>query len=207
MEKIVAEYLAQKVIEDVRSGNLPAPELSKAVCHFPLIDLLRKHVTQSDWDNIYLLCESQNQDQRTLGRALLVNIMSFQKVRQYLEQSWQKTDLTFMDRIGLQFTLLNYKDLSTSFHEILLKFTMDNWNNWLKDATAPWADGQNNVLDYCQKRLDDQSISKSKRWIYICGVAATDNIEAAKTLVESYLKSDDPFLAKVSNEVMSRIRS
>ena len=50
----------------------------------------------------------------------------------------------------------------------------------------------------------DERHSKSKRWVYICAAAASDDSAAARELIQSYTKDPDPFLREVAGIVRQR---
>jgi NADPH-dependent ferric siderophore reductase len=207
MKTVLAEYLSRKIIEDIRSGKTLSPEICESVCHFPLIDFLRRLVQPDDWNHIKLLLEANHVDIRTLGRALLNRILNVNGVREYLVRAWRSSGQTIRDKIGLQFTLLNYEDLDPQVQKELSEFVFENWNEWLSEGTTRWAAGEQNVLDFVRKRLSDEKTTPTKRWVYICGAAASPDKNEVIRIIEEYVNNSDAFLSEIARRVLEKVRS
>lgn len=204
MERIIAEYLADKLINDIRSGVILLPELCEAVTSVPLIDYLRSRIRVEDFDRIRALCDSENAASQNLGLALLRNIEHESEVRSFLENLWERPDLSFRTRIGLQFQLSNYVNLDPSMRKRFLAFTLDNWQPFLDNQVA-WCSGPQGVINFCRQRLTDTRFPQSKKWLYMCVVAASDDSTSARSLLEGYQNDPDPFTREVVQEVLKRL--
>ncbi|MBE3143895.1 MAG: hypothetical protein IMZ61_08225 [Planctomycetes bacterium] len=205
MNACLAHYIAEKLVEDIRKGIIPSSEICESFSHFPIIDIARSLITENDWNSIKVLLAQEHEDQRTLGRALLNRLLKHPEVRSFLEGQWRDANLTFRDRIGIQFTLLNIEDLDILLHKEMKDFVFKNWEEWLKEATARWAGGRDKVLDYCSQRLSNPKTVKTKYWVYICGTAASDDCDAARKLIGSFRTGADRFLIKVIDQVLARL--
>lgn len=203
MEPIIAEYLVDKLVDDIRSTRPLPSQLCQALFRYPIINDLRRRINPDDFLIIHSLCESDDDAVRNLGFALLQNIRQ-ERVRCYLEEVWQRPLLSFKLRTNLQAELLNYPELSQDYHEQLFRFTLDNWQPWLQ-GIVDWCGGGEGVLKYCTGRLSDPKFPKSKRWLYVCAAAASNDLAAARNLIGSYVEDPDPFLRGVPREVLKRL--
>ncbi len=206
MEQIIAEYIAKKMIIDIREGYLPSPELSEAVRRFPLMDFMRDLVQSGDFLNIRRLLDAPHEEIRALGFGLLNNILNLKKVRDYLEEKWKSCDMTFRDRNAIVFTLTNCEDLSPAFHKQFSEFIFENWERWLTKVAARYAGGLQRVLDYCRVRLQDKIFPDSKKWVYLCVAAASNDSLEAQNLIGGYADAPAPFVRKIACEVLRRLK-
>lgn len=205
MEQVIAEYLAEKLISDIRSGVTLPGDLGWAVIRLPLRDYLRQRIKPKDFNALRSMCNSEDEELQNLGLVLLRNIKQETDVRKFLEEMWQRPGLPFSIRIGLQFQLIDYGDLDAGFHEEFLKFTLTNWEEWL-DSMRAWCGGSQNAVNYCRARLEDKGVAPSRRWAFICAAAAANDSSEARSLIEVYANDSDLFLRGVANNVLSRLQ-
>jgi len=205
MNKGFALYVSEKLVDDIRKGVIPSPETCESFSHYPIIDVVRSLIKESDIIQIKKLISQEHEDQRALGCALLGPFIIHPEVREFLEDQWRNGTLTFRDRVSLQFTLLNYEDLDSPIRDEMRDFTFNNWGEWINQASVRWAGGPDKVLGFCSQRLSNPKTAKTKYWVYLCGVAASNDRDAAMKFISSYRGEADPFLCDVIDRVLARL--
>jgi len=205
VEPVLAEYVASKVVEDIRAERPLSSELCEVfIRRFRMIDLMRKHAKPSDFPKLRRLCDSGDDALCDFGLTLLFSIMSQDEVHRYAEDLFQRPNLAFRTRMILQFRFLDDPDLDRHLHEEFLQFMLDNWAQVLNEVPQ-WFGGRQGVADFCSQRLQDSRFPKTKRWAYVCFAAASDNPAEARQLIESYADDQDPFLREAVQQVLSRL--
>jgi hypothetical protein len=204
MNSVVSDYVAEKVISDIRSGTPLSAALCDALTTFPLIERLRQLIRIEDFESLRALCESTDETMQNLGLALLRNIESAAVVRQYLQEMWKRDDLHFRTRIGLQFQLSNDPDLDPKMRQSFLTFILGNWQKFLENQQN-WCGTGEDVIAFCSQRLTDSKFPTSKRWLYLCVAAAASDTVAARQLVKDYENDFDPFTREVAAQVLVQL--
>jgi hypothetical protein len=204
MNSIVSDYVAEKVLSDIRSGAPLSSALCDALTTFPLIDHLRSLIQIEDFAYVRVLCDSTDEAKQTLGLALLRNIESAAVVRQYLQELWKRDDLPFRTRIGLQFQLSNDPNLDPGVRQSFLTFTLSNWEKFLENQRN-WCGTGEDVTAFCRQRLSDNKFPPSKRWLYLCVAAASSDTTAARQLIKEYENDSEPFTRKAVAQVLARL--
>jgi hypothetical protein len=192
------------LLSELRSGAIPNDGICNLINQYPTIDKARALIEPMDLPMVQRLLASTSFVVRRLGYSLLRKLSNEVPVRQFVENQWWRDDVTFDERIALQFLLLSYRDLDTKFHESLFSFTIQFWEQWLSDAVK-WANGKDSVIRYCHDRLASAELPNSKRWVYLCCAAASNDFDAAIKLITSYSEDADPFLRHVVQVVLRRL--
>jgi len=204
MDRVIAEYIGKKILDDIRSGTQIQPEIYKKIVTTSVVDHMRENISQQDMIIITALCESKDETSQHLGLALISKFKDYPNVRILLEKLWGSPNLYFYSRQALQARLLDYPDLDTEIHQKLLLFTLENWDKWISEIVM-WAGGPEVVLNYCEERLNNKKTPTSKRWLYVCCAASSSDAIGRRDLIESYSDDADPFMQKVVTEVRKRI--
>lgn len=194
---------ARTIVDAIRQGSLPSPNQCDEWCQYPQVDVIRKLIQTHDWEPVRNLCESRNEYQREFGVALLRNIQDIPEIKQYLMDYWSRPDLTFRERIALQFTLLVYTDLTSALHAEMRQFVFDNYEQWI-GKVRQFAKSRGPVT-YADERL--QSSPPSKSWVYLCCLpgASEGEKERAKDICRQYLSNQDAFTQETARIILTKI--
>ncbi len=209
MEKVLLNYLGEKLIDDLRSGAQLPSELLGLANQVEIVDVLRKYVGIEDFRWIRSMCDSKEDGAQQLGLSLVRNIQNEKVVRSYLEEMWKNKDnrkLSFNTEIVLQSQLLWYSDLDLGFHKSIWDSLVKHWDEWISEVKS-WTGGAENVLAYIESRVKDPRFPKSKHWYYICCAPASNDPIKVRELIEGYIRDPDPFMRGVANELMGRLSS
>jgi len=202
-QKAIVDYLAQKLVDDLRAGQELPVELQRAYSSV-LADAVRKQIQPADWKWIRSMCNSPSEYLRRLAIDLTRNIRDLPEVRPLLEDMWRQQGLPVSVRIALQARLLDYEDLTEEWHRELFKFTLNNWEEYLQEVRQ-WVAASGPILNFCRQRLNDPNFPRSKRWFYICNAAAADDPKEAREFIENYKNDEDPFVREVVEGVLRRL--
>lgn len=202
IDEVLLRYLAEKIMEDLRSGNQLAEDFCNALTGYPEIDSLRKAVGSEDTDVIIGLCQSQNRAKRSLGFALLQPIVGNEKIQGFLKQLWDDAnDNDYEAKRLLVWRILDISDLPSDFHEDIYRFVKKHWHAFIAD-NENWVQGD--VLDYCKERLSNMYIPESKSWIYLLLASTSDRKEEVRKLLDQYGESKASIVSTVINDLISK---
>ena len=205
MSKIY-EYLAEKIMEDVRSKQPIDDELLKELTSVPQIDYLRTKVNNEDIDLILSLASAESKALRSFAIVLLRKVKDDERVKSFIRDAWKKAgeDMDILLKMDLMWRLLDYPDIHISVHKEIYEFIKEHWECWIEDVTHSFG-GKNNILDSIEKRLSDSSFPETKKWIYLCVSVASPDITGVKRLLSKYENSDNPFVSEVVAYLQTRL--
>lgn len=206
MEKVLLNYLGEKLIDDLRAGAQLSSGLLGLANQVEIVDVLRKSISNEDFRWIRSMCDSKEDGAQQLALSLVRSIQYQREVRLYLEEMWHRNDLTFITRIVLQSQLLQYEDLQADLRTQIFQSILNNWDEWITEVKN-WTGGVHNVLDYIQIRLGDSRFPRSKWWYYLCCAPASNDPIKARELVERFAQDSDPFMKSVAEELLRRLNS
>jgi len=174
-EQPMLEYLAQKVVDDLRAGVALDEALGVELTQYPQIDYLRQQVATQDVEMLLRTANSTNQGMRALAHALMPRLQQDERIREYLLWQWRDTPREdYAQCRRLMWLLLNYDDLDTDIHREIYDFICCHLEHWLEDVVI-WCGGPAEVLPAVQARLADPLFPESKAWVYLmCGLAEED---------------------------------
>ena len=197
IDEVLLKYLAEKIMEDLRSENQFDEDFCNALTGYSQIDCFRKPVMFEDADVIMALCQSQNRAKRSLGFALLQPIVSNEKVQKFLKQLWDEADDYDIKR-QLLWRLLDNPSLSIDIHKSIYSFIEDNWETFIADSKK-WV--KNDIFDYIQDRLSSKSFPEPKSWLYLCLASTSSNSDGINALLSRYQDSDASIVAMVVKDL------
>jgi hypothetical protein len=207
----VLDYVAEKIMADLRSGaDVPSAVIDEAV-RYELTNHLRSRVWAKDFDLARGLCESGQCNEQRLGLSLIQGLRHTggdnlrADIYSYLTSLWE-AELEFESRASLVYALLDYEELLAEFHEKLLLFTEKNWDRMIAH-TLDWCGGPAAILRMTEERVNNPKFPRTKRWIYLCLAVGADDLGAARALVEAYAHDEDLFLRRVVSIILARIDS
>ncbi|SFC93964.1 hypothetical protein SAMN05421780_11343 [Flexibacter flexilis DSM 6793] len=198
METDTLNYLAEKILNDVRNKSSFSNSMLDDMNSFPLVDYLREQVIDSDVEVIISLIKSEDINLCYLGLNLVNRVLHLELIKKYLITFWNNTD-DYERRYFLMWPLLNNSQLTEKMHKEIFEFVTDNWEKWKLDYTK-FAGGSANLVSFSEKRFYDKKFPNSKKWIYILGLKAIGN----KTDIHVALSK---FKLDNSNEMQQKVLS
>lgn len=203
MQKAIQNYVARKLIEDLRAREPLDEEFLVGVTKRPFIDSLRQLIVPDDKELVLELIGAGTLAARRLGIGLTRNILADDEVRECLLRLWREAD-DIETRKPVVFRLLDLTDLPVEMHRELYAFVRDHWDYVLADEAAFF--GPRNVLDGCRERLSDPSFLPSKAWVYLCIATQAPQRDQVEELLEQYLQSGESINAEVAEELLREMR-
>ena len=203
MNQLLTDYIARKLIEDVRSGARLSEELCEKLNRYALVDTLRMVVEPTDIDKLMELAESPSSMMGNLALSLLRRFDTEERVKQFLRKAWDDTD-SYSRKFHLMWRLLDDPDIDDAAREEVHSFVMAKFEPFLADVAA-WTGGEEELLDRCRSRLADETFPPSKAWIYLICVTGSPDTQSAKELLREHLSSEDAFTAQVARDMLERI--
>ena len=189
MEPELAEYVALKILADLRSGNLPPSKVCSAMTTHQLVDVLRGELSHRDLPRLHALAVKAADDAKF---ALCVHVIQFvvietrqrairAKLLQSLIRLWQQKRKA-RHRIALMYAMTDFEDLPLQIHRRLFRFVLSHWNTNMQNM-RDFSGGASNVISVLTKRLADTRRPSSKRWLYLLMACASDDSKAAHRLI------------------------
>lgn len=203
MEEIILNYLAEKVMDDLRKGIELSDELIKNLNKYPFIDYIRKLVTKEDMRIIKKMIQSEKITVCRLGISLTRQLLKEKEVQKHLFNIWKSTD-EYDIRRGLMFRFLDLDNLPINMHNEIYNFVRKNWDRWLANQ-ANWYGGKEKILSVCLDRLEGPSNPKSKAWVYLCIATLSPEKDKVKELISRYLSSKESINAKVAADLVKEL--
>jgi hypothetical protein len=201
----IANYLASKVIEDIRTGKQLSDGLAANLDASKYVVHLRNAVEESDVATLLNIIETQSEPFGLLALTMLKRHVNTKKVEMSLRELWRR-ETRFRTKVGVTFRLLDLDHLEPAMHEELYAFIKQNLQPFLEWLTW-WSGGPDRVLPHCLSRLKDQTFPTSKHWLFLCRLPGSSDREAVTVLLEKYRSSPDAFLARVATEMLAELQS
>lgn len=210
MDQVLVEYVAEAVARDLlhRPGHI-TPDLARAI--YGSEELRRAtqgRVAFEHFEALKQLYASGDPALEAFSIDLLLPLTGRAEVQSFLEQRWQSINLGVDAQRGIQFRLADSKDLTASLRDELRAWTFANWRVWLA-GVARFAGGEHAALSFFQGRLNERGDGRrfpdSKRWIYVCCAASSNEKEAARNWIQSFIGDTDPFVAETARMVRGRL--
>ena len=132
MESDTLNYLAEKVLNDVRGNSSFTNAMLDDMNSYPLVDYLREKVIESDVEVIISLIKSEDKNLCYLGLNLVNRVQHLESVKSELITFWNNTD-DYDRKYFLMWTLLNNSQLEDEMHKEIFAFVTDNWEKWKVD--------------------------------------------------------------------------
>jgi hypothetical protein len=203
MDNILINYLADKLLIDLKNNKNLDPALLKSADSYLIIDFLRSKIRKNDIGWLLNVVKSTNCNTGNFAISLLRHHINDAAVKAFLFQEWE-TVSDYDRRYAIMWRLLDYDDLPISMHEKIYDYFIENKERFLSEKME-WFGGVEKVLDVCRERLSDSGISESKKWIYLCASIVSPNKEGVINLLSEYKVSDDMFTAKVANQLLKNV--
>lgn len=202
----IANYIASKVIEDIRTGKQLSDELALNLDASKYVGHLRSAVEESDVELLLNIVETGSESFGVLALTMLRRFGKTPQVESFLRELWGN-ETRFRTRVGVVFRLLDLEHLELEMHEELYKFIKRNLRPFVEWLTL-WVGGSDMVLPHCLARLKSKDFRASKHWLYLCILLGSSDRAAVTVLLEKYKSSpDDAFLAKVATEMLAELQS
>lgn len=205
MDAAVNKYLAQKIIEDFRSDNIPVEDLCQAVNKDPYIDPIRHELNQHDvaWLILHLSRSTDNAVFKlclNLSLPLLIH-KSSRQLREILLSLMKNGLQSHM----LVYGVMNIEDLPVESHEQLFDCIVADRVYYATEEIT-YCGGSDKVLSLAETRLKDPHIPITKNWIYWFTASLAENKNAAIEFL-TRIRPEHPQLDSAMNSLRKRIHS
>lgn len=201
MDKIVQEYLADKIMEDLRNNKLKPfeGELATAAIKDKILDNMVGMINEKD--KTWILGLIQQTDQRLRWIGILLTRSKYMKdddeIRDALIRMWDESDQYFVKR-GLIARLLDY-DIPLDIHRKLFDYIKANWDRYVTDLVV-FMGGIDNILGSCKKRIKIFPLSKA--WAYLVVSSASKDRSNLISLLEKYVNSKESINSEVATWIL-----
>ncbi len=200
----IHEYIAQKIIEDIRLNNGFDEEFILEIDKPPWIEEIRKKIKSSDFEKITKLVHSSNKKIMSFGINLLKEIRDTEPVKRLLFNIWD-TSQDYHVRSKLTYRLTDYADLDISMHENIYAFIKHNWDTWIAEVTRYFGGADNVLKEVVETRIKNGKPPESKLWLRLCQCMAASNKKEVERIITEYENSEQPLVKKVSNDLKQKL--
>lgn len=192
------EYNAKEVIEKIRRKEFISPATCREFFMQDKADSLRSLVRADDLDTILsFIYHAVHDDVFRLGMHLLQGILMYSndssvklRIRGILEGLWISARSSVTRGTSVSFALLNIENISRNMHKTLFQFYLDTWDYQCESQVA-WSGGAENIIDKVMQRLNDKRFPRTKRWIYILALGASNNPQKVLDLLSNLQHDQD----------------
>jgi hypothetical protein len=203
MSKMISDYVANKVMQDWRSGARLEEALCAELNQVPFVDALRAVVGPADVDLVLTIAQSKPIKQASLALSMLRRHASNDGVRKFLRNAWDSAD-SFPQRFDLLWRLLDDADLDDAARHDIFEFAIGNLDQFLSEIPA-FFDRKEDILVAYTARLEDASIPTSKKWVYLVSAAASDDEEGVAALLREHLTGGDELSRRAAERMLVRV--
>jgi len=201
----IPEYLALKVISDIRAGKPLNEELASSINARKYVDRIRGALDVSDVDLLMRMFKQDAGPSGVLGLTLLKRFVREPQVEKFVRSLWPcSADTSFRRKVGIVSRLLDVNSLEPHLHEQLYEFVKQHLGQFVEWLT-PWWGGPDMVLPVSRARLKDKDFPASKHWLYLCGALGSPDKKAVADLLTEYESSKDTFVARVAKEMLAEL--
>jgi hypothetical protein len=192
---------ASAVLAQMRSGVQPPEEDCPALNRFGIIDSLRTHITDNDVPWVLDVVEQDSGQLAALCLSLLRKYCQRADVQERLRSRWHNAN-DFV-RQHLLWRLLDDPRLPAEWHRDIFDFIRHDWHGF-RDVTVAFCGANEEVILHVLRRIGDQTFPDSKKWVYLCRLAAAvDDLVVARVLLGLGRLVNDPFAQEVTNVLLT----
>lgn len=204
MKPEVLDYLAAKVIDDIRKGAILSTDLIKVLCTVPIIDYLRREVEEKDIDYLMKYLQSEDNILVQFALALFQKNKDIPEVKEKLFLLWAESK-TFDEKMNVMFRILDYPNVSIEIHTSIFDFIINNWDRWISECIIWQAENdKNKILDSIKIRLKDNRFPASKSWVYLLMATASPDKNELRNLINEYVGTNIPNIDKIKKLIDER---
>lgn len=205
-------YISTKLMEDLRSGIIPEPEIINGFVDFDTIAEITALVQPTDKQLIVKLCNSSDSLHIRLGISMSRGLNPDPELKKILIELWQSQQ-DFLIKSHLPFWLLDYNEESDQFNQIrkdIYAFIQQNYEDWIKVRLEKFfKKGRTKALEQLEERLNNDFFPPSKTFLYLClypALAYTNKEkEDVKKILSQYLDNSDPLTNCVANDMLMKL--
>jgi len=196
-------FLADSVIEYLRSGNVPEEGDADLLNRVPFAELLRVRVKKQDVD-AWLMPAIKGSEGEWAGLclSLLREFDTDPGVRDVLQSRWRSAS-PFL-KAHLMWRILDDLNLSPEWHQRIFDFVLAEKATFHAVALKFLGTPQT-IIAQARRRYEDPTFPDTKKWAYLCQVAGVaSDPKDAKTFLKSALASSNGFTRHVAQVLLDR---
>jgi len=191
------------LLENLRSGKGVDRKTSHDLVVFNNANYLRNLLTDKDLIWIKNLLTSEYDEHKELAICIIQPLQNNPGIKNLLLSLW-KQKISLLVQNALIYRLLDYSDLETNYHEIIMNWVSEN-KEAFKNIVVEWYKGVENVVNLAQSRLANPNFPDSKKWIYLIQIAWLGDSEIARKIIKPYTRHNIEFVAKVAKELLMEL--
>jgi hypothetical protein len=195
-------FVADAIIDHLRSGNYPTDSEAIFLDRRPLIDGLRQRINENDIPRLLNIVRVESGPRAGLACSLLRNFVQQDQVKSCFEARWASATAFLKNR--LMWRLLDIPELPQAWHRRFFDFILNEWSTF-RDFNLVFYGGSQQALGSILSRMMDQSFPDSKKWIYPCSaIGVVEDQGAVRALVHLGRSMNDPFAREVADALLQR---
>jgi hypothetical protein len=208
---LATSFVANAILAQMRSGVQPPEQDCAALNRFrvhdvlrPHIDSLRSRVADNDLPWLLDLVKQDSPQLAAFGLSLLRPFCKQADVQERLRARWHNAK-PFM-RQHLLWRLLDDPQLPGEWHRRIFDFIIrDDWQGF-REVTATFCGTNEELIVHVLRRLGDKTFPDSKKWVYLCRLAAgIDDVAVVRVLLGLGHLVGDPFAQEVTKVLLEEV--
>lgn len=203
------EFLSNALISYLREDNwkrhIPSEKDGDVFNQLPIVDALRKQVTENDIEYILKYLEENDGETAGLYLSLLKKFSTTHEyVKEWLKHRWRNAS-PFL-KAHLMWRILDSPDMEDEWHRRIFSFVMGNWEEF-NGVSSKFLGTPETILSQVIKRVGNPEFPVSKRWAYLCrfpGVVEDKKTAEALMLLAGKTNDNTPFTQEVIEALWSK---
>lgn len=211
MEKVIADYLAKKILEDLRNGIAIDSALAAVIVNkMDLVEKIRSMIDSNDFQILKKLIDMPDFNLVRLGIILLQPLQGKNsQIQQLLLDKWNSTawaspQAEFNVKLELMFRLLDDPNLELKVQESIYDYVLRNHKEWLTAALEyfPFEGDYDKLKELIENKLKDQRFPPTKSWLYLLILNAHPDKSKIKGILSKYATSMHPMVKRVADDLL-----
>jgi len=200
MKPIILDYIAKKILQDIRDGQVIDSLLADELNSLEFIDSLRNLTVPEDRPMLEELANSEIPNTSALATAILLNPSD---PNNFLVE-WDSPTTTYERKMTMMWRLLDNEHLDETIHQAIYGFVCENLDNFKKDCKA-WFGNEGDPIVAINARLKDSRFPRTKDWAYLCAALSSPSTQDVKDLISRYKTAENKFVASVASDLQEKL--
>lgn len=204
MNQNILSYLADCILNDIRSGERLEPLLLTQLISRDFLTVVRRKINEkdADWLERSLANKTELLD---FALAVVGPLQNTNNFRILLNKLWADKALSFSATNSLIYRLLDFHDLPEEMHHEIYRFLSKHRDVW-KNYVIDFYQGIDKCTQGSLQRLESDDFPLSKKWIYLCQLAwlSEETALVAKQL-DIFSRCNSAITSFVSNDLRHQL--
>lgn len=204
MEEVISNYIADKVLEDLRNNGELKDDLADVLNSYQWLVFWRQRISVEDKEWLKETVLAKKSHTSELCITLMHPLREENDIKELLFSLWNSPSSDYFTKMQVMWRLLDYADLSDKTINEIYQYVFADWNTWLPYMVKKFG-GADRAYENCIERLNNPGFPESKKWVYLCILVGSSKIDEAKTVISRYKDSKTSINVLVAKDLIEMI--